>query len=77
VRLSINPSDETRNLVMIASDAELSTDELLDRIASRVNGRVSSPGFDRLGDELYSGAVRSGDVPLLLDHPKSTRRTRR
>jgi len=77
VRLSINPSDETRNLVMIASDAELSTDELLDRIASRVNGRVSSHGFDRLGEELYSGAVRSGDVPLLLDHPKSTRRTRR
>jgi len=73
VRLSINPSDETRNIVMLASDVQLSADELLDRIASRVDGRVCSPGFDRLGEELYSGGVRLGDVPLLLDHPAGRR----
>jgi len=77
VRLSVNPSDETRNIVMLASDAELSTSDLLDRIATRVNGLVSVPGFDRLGEELYTGAIRSGDVPLLLDHPRGGRSKQR
>ncbi len=77
VRLSVNPSDETRNLVMIASDTDLTDDELLGRISSRVGGKVSSPGFERLGEELYIGAVRSGDVPLLLDHPTGRRSGRR
>jgi len=77
VRQSVNPSDETRNIVMVASDANLTPDQLLERIATRALGRVSSPGFERLGEEFYTGAVRSGDVPLLLDHAKGKRSSRR
>lgn len=76
VRLSVNPSDETRNIVMLASDAELSTAELLERIADRVGGIVTAPGFDRLGDDLYAGTIRAGDVPMLLDDPVRKRHRR-
>ncbi len=62
--------DSTRNIVMLASDAELTEDELLERIASRVDGLVTVPGFERFGEDLYRGAVRSGDVPLLTDEKR-------
>ncbi|TDB37915.1 MAG: methyltransferase domain-containing protein [Actinobacteria bacterium] len=60
------------NLVVIASDTALTTQELRERIAARVAGRVSIPGFDRFGENLYEGPIRSGDVPILSDphHPK-------
>jgi len=62
--------DNTRNIVMLASDTELTQDELLERIASRVNGLVTVPAFERFGEDLYRGKVRSGDVPLITDEPK-------
>ncbi|MDO9557858.1 MAG: fused MFS/spermidine synthase [Coriobacteriia bacterium] len=62
--------DNTRNIVLLASEAELTADELLARIASRVDGRVSVPAFERFGEDLYRGKVRSGDVPLLVDEQK-------
>lgn len=63
-------SDKTRNIVMLASDAELSDDELLDRIASRMDGMITVPKFERFGEDMYQGNVRAGDVPLLLDPPR-------
>lgn len=62
-----DPREQTRNIVMLASDATLSDDELLDRIASRVDGIVTVPAFERFADDFYPGAIRSGDVPIITD----------
>ena len=58
------------NLVLLASDAALTTAELRERIASRVDGRVSVPGFEHFGENLYEGPIRTGDVPILSDPPR-------
>jgi len=55
------------NLVVLATDATLTTDELLARIASRVDGRVTVSAFQHFGDNLYEGPIRTGDVPILSD----------
>ncbi|MDR3686548.1 MAG: fused MFS/spermidine synthase [Coriobacteriia bacterium] len=61
------------NIVLFASDVELSAEELLVRIAKRVDGRVSVKSFALLGKDLYQGQIRSGDVGLLLDPPSRRR----
>jgi spermidine synthase len=61
------------NLVLLASDTKLSTAELLERIANRVDGRVSLPAFDQFGQNLYEGPIRTGDVPILSDPPGNKR----
>lgn len=43
------------NIVLLASDAELTAEELLVRIASRVDGRVTVPAFQLFGEDLWSG----------------------
>jgi spermidine synthase len=58
---------EGSNLMLFATDAPVTTDELLARIANRVGGRVTVPAFDLYGEDLYAGKIRSGDVPLILD----------
>lgn len=55
------------NVIMLASDAELSDDELLARIEDRVAGTVSVPGFDTFGEQLHRGKLRTGDVAILAD----------
>jgi hypothetical protein len=60
-------TDSTRNVILLASDADLSEGELLMRIATRVDGLVTVTGFERFGEDLYRGSVRSGDVPILTD----------
>jgi spermidine synthase len=62
------------NIVLLASDIELSTHDLLSRIAQHVDGRVRVKGFGQLGKDLYQGAIRSGDVPILTDPPQPRRR---
>jgi spermidine synthase len=62
------------NIVLLASDIELETEELLVRIAQRVDGRVTVKRFGNLGKDLYQGEIRSGDVPLLTDPAKKRRR---
>jgi hypothetical protein len=65
-------------MILLASDAELSQDELLCRIASRVDGLVTVTGFERFGEDLYRGSVRSGDVAINTDpHPPGRRGHRR
>ena len=71
-------TDSTRNMILLASDAELSTDELLERIASRVDGLVTVTGFERFGEDLFRGSVRSGDVAILTDpRPPGRHKNRR
>ncbi|HEY5541431.1 MAG TPA: fused MFS/spermidine synthase [Coriobacteriia bacterium] len=61
------------NIVLLASDVDLTAEELLVKIAKRVDGRVSVKGFGVLGRDLYQGEVRGGDVPMLTDPPKRRR----
>lgn len=67
------PNDANFNIVMLATDAVFSADELLERIASRVDGLVTVRAFERFGEDLYRGSIRKGDVPLLLDEGSATR----
>ena len=62
-----NAVDDTRNIVMLASDARLTADELASLIGDRVGGLVTVPAFERFAEDLYRGAIRTGDVPLLTD----------
>lgn len=61
------------NVILLASDADLSDEVMLERIASRVGGSVSVPGFERFGEQLYRGPLRTGDVPILTDPPSRRR----
>jgi spermidine synthase len=57
------------NIIVFGSDTNLTQDQLVSRIATRVDGRVCVKGFGLLGEDLYQGKVRSGDVPILTDPP--------
>ncbi len=59
-----------REIVLLATNAPLDTEELLSRIASRMDERVSVMGFDRVGADLYRDPVRTGDVAVLSDPPR-------
>ncbi len=74
--LADGPSENTRNIVLLASDANLSTDALIGRIVNRVGGIVSVPAFDRFVEDLYQGSIRTGDVPVLTDEPRPRREGR-
>jgi len=67
IGISDDAADITRNIVMLASDAELTGDDLIDRILDRVGGTVTVPGFERFAEDFYERTIRTGDVPLLLD----------
>jgi hypothetical protein len=60
-------ADKTRNIVVLASDAELTNDQLLERIGTRVGGIVTVPAFERFAEDLYSTGIRTGDVAILND----------
>lgn len=57
----------TRNIVLLTSDSEVSQQVLLERVRSRIDGRVTVPGFERFGERLHTGLVEQADVPLLTD----------
>ena len=59
--------DSRRNIVVLASDSGVSRDLLMRRIADRVGGRVTVPGFESFGRDLYGGVIEMGDVPNLTD----------
>jgi len=72
--ISDDQADKTRNIVMLASSADLSDDDLLARIGDRLGGIVTVPAFERFGEDLYRGPIRTGDVPILSEPPRCTRR---
>jgi len=72
-----DPRDNTRNIIMLGTDAEITQTELLERIAGRAGGRVTVPRFECLGEDLHTGAIRSGDVPLIVDTARRKLRRRR
>jgi spermidine synthase len=62
------------NIILLATDEVVHSDELRARIKGRVDGRVTVPAFDRFGDDLFTGPIRSGDVPIIVDPPEPKRR---
>lgn len=64
-----NEGESTRNLILLAYDADLSDETLLERIASRVDGLVTITGFEMFGGHLHRESIRGGDVPILSDEP--------
>jgi len=59
--------DLNHNIVLLATDEHLQTDQLLGRIADRVGGRVTVEDFESFGQDLYRGLVELADVPVLTD----------
>ena len=54
-------------IIILATNAPLSAEELRARIASRVDGRVSVPEFHEFGRDLYDGPIRGGDLAAYTD----------
>lgn len=63
---------QRRNIIVLATDAKVSEDELRARIANRVSGRVTVAGFERFADDLYTEFVPVKDAPLLTDEHAPT-----
>jgi spermidine synthase len=56
-----------QNIIVLATDADVTGSELLARIASAIDGRSQVPGLAKMGADLYTGMVELGDVPLMTD----------
>jgi len=54
-------------IIILATNAPLTIDELRVRIASRVDGLVSVPEFHEFGRDLYEGPIRAGDLAPYTD----------
>lgn len=53
-----------QNIILLASEASTSLDEVCDRVRSRVDGRVSVPGFESFADHLVRAKVLPDARPL-------------
>ena len=60
-------SVKRRNIIVLASDADVSRPELLRRIDDGVGGRVTLAGFAGYASDLYGDIVPLGDVPPMTD----------
>ncbi len=56
-----------RNIIVLASDASVSDDELVRRIESNVDGRVKLAEYPSFAADLYTNTIVADDVPLLTD----------
>ncbi len=57
----------SRNIIVLATNARIGRETLLQRIENRVNGIVTITGFERFGADLYETAIPTADVPVLTD----------
>lgn len=60
-------TEQNRNIIVLATDADVSQAELLGRIEDRVGARVTIDGFETFGEDLYTEIVPVADVPELTD----------
>lgn len=60
------PGDH-REIIVVATNAPLSTEALLEAIENRAGGRVTVPAFHLMGADLYRGGIRTGDVATYRD----------
>ena len=64
---SDHDDEANRNIIVLATDSGASEAELRERIANRVEGRVTVTDFPAFEGDLYTEPVNSADVPLLTD----------
>ncbi|MHB8966491.1 MAG: spermidine synthase, partial [Coriobacteriia bacterium] len=60
-------TEQNRNIIVLATDADIGRAELLGRIENRVSARVTIEGFETYGNDLYTEIVPVADVPELTD----------
>ncbi len=60
-------AEKRRNIIVLASDADISASELLRRTSTGVDGRVKLDGFSGFSADLYTAIVPLGDVPVMTD----------
>ncbi len=58
---------ENRNIIVVASDQQVSASDFAARIEDRAGGLVTIPGYAGFARDLYTGRIKTGDVPLLTD----------
>jgi len=56
-----------QNLIVLATDSDVTGSELLARVRACVDGRVQVSGFAEMADDIYSKAVGTSDVPMMSD----------
>jgi len=56
-----------QNIIVLATDSDVSGAELLRRISSSIDGRSQVPGISKMGADLYSAIVQLGDIPVMTD----------
>ena len=56
-----------RNVIVLATDADVSDADITTRTRNRVGGRVRLEGFPGFADDLYAAPIETGDVPVLTD----------
>jgi spermidine synthase len=61
------------NIVLLATDADVSDGVFEQRIMDRVGGKVTVPAFAGFCEQLYTKPIRTGDVPLIVDPQKPRR----
>lgn len=58
---------QRRNIIVLATDADIPQLELVRRIESRVDGRVKLADFPGFARDLFNGLIPLADVPVLTD----------
>lgn len=69
-RVNVGQGDVPRarqNLIVLATDSDISEAALLARVRSAVDGRVRVPGFAAMADDVYTRVVDTSDVPMMTD----------
>jgi spermidine synthase len=69
-RVNVGQGDDPgvrRNLIVLATDSDVTAQELLARVRAHVGGRVNVAGFAAMADDLYTNAVDTSDVPMMTD----------
>ncbi|MDO8964120.1 MAG: fused MFS/spermidine synthase [Coriobacteriia bacterium] len=56
-----------RNVIVLATDADVTNTDLVHRIGDRIDGRVSIAGYPEMALDLYTGMVPVADVPKMTD----------
>jgi spermidine synthase len=56
-----------QNLIVLATDSDVTGPELLACVRARVGGRVKVAGFAEMADDLYTRAVDTAGVPMMSD----------
>lgn len=61
------PPEARQNIIVLATDSDVTGSELLRRISTAIDGRSQVPGIAKMGSDLYTHMVELSDVPVMTD----------